>query len=281
MIFDHYQIAVNLSPETVVRDLKNFFDQSDSEPSKPHNGYEYARSIVRGGTTLATVEWGGNTGKNTKVTVPGSSSPHAFASLAQQAWSGRYYVQRADVAIDFDEEKAFDIIQKMARNVAEEHGLKLDYRGDWERGVGRTLYLGSRQSPYYLRIYEKGHEQRQKGIIPDASTDWVRVEFEVKPKSKLLRQHAWSMSPEDLLGGSQWVLDVVQCLTSSEVKRFTGMGTIKRKTEDERSIRHMVKQYGSRLESHAETLGGWDNLLAYITEVHAEFSRLPDLEETA
>lgn len=277
MFFDHYQIAVNLGPETVIRDLKKFFDQSDSEPAKPHNGYEYCRDIVRGGTKLATVEWGGNTGENTKVTVSGSSRPHAFAAFAKEFWKGCFYVQRADVAIDFDEEKAFDIIQKLGRNVADEYGLKLSFLGDWERGTGRTLYLGSRQSPNYLRIYEKGHEQRQKGLIPDASENWVRVEFELKPKSKKAREQFSEMSPEQMLGGSQWVVDMVQCLTSSQVQRFTGMGTIKRKTADEVALRYMAKAYNKRWQSAINDLGGWDAFSAYLEVLYHEFT--PDSRE--
>lgn len=281
MIFDHYQIAVNLGPETVIKDLKNFFDQSDSEPAKAHHGYEYCRLIVRGGSRLAAVSWGGNTGDCVKVEVHGSSFPHDFACFAQERWNGRYYVQRADVAIDFDEEKAFEIIQTLGKNVAEEHGLKLDYRGDWERGIGRTLYLGARQSPNYLRIYEKGHEQRQKGIVPDASPDWVRVEFELKPKSRKAREAFASMSPQEMLGGSQWVTDIVTCLTSSDVQRFTGMGTIKKKTDDEIAIRHMAKQYASRMDSMIETLGGWDQFADYLAELHEEFSKIPPTEKSA
>lgn len=275
MIFDHYQIGVNLGPETVIRDLKTFFKDSDSEPAKPHHGYEYCRNIVRGGTRLASVSWGGNTGDAVKVEVSGSSYPHDFACWAQEHhdWHNRFYVQRADIAIDFDEEKAFEIIQRMARNVAEEHGLKLDYRGDWDRGIGRTLYLGARQSPNYLRIYEKGYEQRQKGIIPDASTDWVRVEFELKPKGKIMRQQFACMSPEQMLGGAQWVVDVLQCLTDSDVQRFTGMGSVHRKTDDERAIRHMMKQYNSRVQSMIKTKGGWDQFTDYLAELHEEFSR--------
>lgn len=272
MFFDHYQIATSLGPETVVRDLKKFFDQSDSEPAKPHNGYEYSREIVRGGTKLASVEWGGNTGSNTKVTVTGSSHPHDFASFAQQAWLSSYYVQRADVAIDFDEERAFEILQTLGKNVAEEHGLKIDQRGDWERGIGRTLYIGSRQSPYYLRIYEKGHEQRQKGYIPDASVDWVRVEFEIKPKSKMIRKYSAGMSPEGLLGGSQWVSDFVQCITSSEIKRFTGMGTIKKKTDNEVAVRYMAKAYNKRIQALVDDLGGWSQFCDYLHDLHEEFS---------
>ena len=46
---------------------------------------------------------------------------------------------------------------------------------------GRSFKLGGKKSTYQAIIYEKGHEQRQKNVNPDAPLDWVRVEFRIHP----------------------------------------------------------------------------------------------------
>lgn len=53
-----------------------------------------------------------------------------------------------------------------------------EYRGDWKRpnGKGRTLYIGSRQSPQYCRIYEKGKQ------LGDPESNWLRTEIQFSAK---------------------------------------------------------------------------------------------------
>lgn len=46
---------------------------------------------------------------------------------------------------------------------------------------GFTVYVGSRQSESFLRIYDKFEEQKNKGVvIPDDVSFWVRCEIELK-----------------------------------------------------------------------------------------------------
>jgi phage replication initiation protein len=63
---------------------------------------------------------------------------------------------------------------------------------------GRTIYVGKRDQPKFLRAYEKGYEQAQKfpGLeIKEFNGfpvgDWYRLELELKAKKQLL--------PEDLI----------------------------------------------------------------------------------
>lgn len=52
----------------------------------------------------------------------------------------------------------------------------IEKRGNWKRpsGKGRTLYIGSRQSSKFTRIYEKGKQ------LGDVNSLWVRTEVEYK-----------------------------------------------------------------------------------------------------
>lgn len=59
---------------------------------------------------------------------------------------------------------------------------EIEHRGNWKRpnGKGRTLYIGSRQSGKYCRIYEKGKQ------LGDKSSSWCRVEVEVKSINRII-----------------------------------------------------------------------------------------------
>lgn len=53
---------------------------------------------------------------------------------------------------------------------------QIEYRGNWKEpnGKGRTLYIGSRQSSKFCRIYEKGKQ------LGDSDSIWLRIEVEFK-----------------------------------------------------------------------------------------------------
>lgn len=54
----------------------------------------------------------------------------------------------------------------------------VEHRGNWKKpnGRGRTLYIGSRQSSKFCRIYEKGKQLGNK------DSNWLRVEVEFKAR---------------------------------------------------------------------------------------------------
>jgi len=80
---------------------------------------------------------------------------------------------RVDLALDVRDEKL--IISKLASIV--KHGSTKvktkSYSHILSQDGGETLYLGSRQSEQYLRIYNKAAQQEIAG-------DWIRIELELK-----------------------------------------------------------------------------------------------------
>lgn len=58
----------------------------------------------------------------------------------------------------------------------------VECRGDWKRpnGKGRTLYIGSRQSPKFCRIYEKGKQ------LGDTESKWLRTEVQYSSRGMLI-----------------------------------------------------------------------------------------------
>lgn len=256
MMFDWYSAGVTDSPDYILGRLQDGFPMSDIELAKPRNGYEQAASLVRGSNTLCEALWGGNTGDRVLVVGTGQNAA-PVASLVRSEWPDHHLI-RGDVCEDFDEPDAFPILSEMMFNVADQHRLKVSHQGDWHRcEEGRTLYVGSRKSPVFCRLYEKGLEHRSKGWNPAASRDWVRLEIEVKPKKNDARKLLATLQPDDFMGCSPWTRDVSRMLFDSSLEAITGLGTIRRLSDRDRALAAMVRQYGKHLESLKSDEGSW------------------------
>lgn len=158
-------------------------------------------------------------------------------------------VTRADVAADFDYPGAWSDIEALALGVAKNHlpePLSVDVMGKHympEQG-GRTTVVGSRTSTHYLRVYEKGHEQRAKGLQPEASLDWVRAEIEVKPSKKGdKRLLASRMSPDEFAHSSPWCADFSARLGAT-CGAAVSLSTTRTVSAFHSAFGHMLKQYG-------------------------------------
>ena len=66
---------------------------------------------------------------------------------------------------------------------------------DMGSGKGKTLYIGNRNNGKLLRVYEKG---RQLG---DSSSPWVRVELELRGKSRVIPWDVLTTPATYLAGG--------------------------------------------------------------------------------
>jgi DNA relaxase NicK len=156
-------------------------------------------------------------------------------------------VSRVDVAADFDYPEAFKDLEGIALKVALEHKpkpLSTKVGGDHYQLQGRTSYFGSRTSTHFVRVYEKGHEQRSLGINPNASLDWSRFEIEVKPTKKgEARKQASILSPDQIAHSSEWTSQMSTALgaTCGESVRLT---TKRVNSPFINTMHHMARQYG-------------------------------------
>lgn len=145
-----------------------------------------------------------------------SASPSVFASgntagmladiLRMEGFPVKHHVSRCDIAFDTREIK-FDDLYEYLKTFAKRKGLSTSYYGDFDRKKGRTYYVGSSKSACYLRVYEKGFEQRSKGW-KDAPLDWVRIEFQMRP-DKAIRERVSSMLPEEVVNISRWATELM------------------------------------------------------------------------
>lgn len=248
--FDWYQSTVAVScPEDsgLVSCLLAAWPYSDWKQAKNLNGYTHGGAIVRGDRTLCHVCWGGQLGVNCKTT----SDESPVLAMALQSFGKPHLPTRIDSCIDWVEEGLFDSLAAHLIEFARANRLALNQQGDWVRGESRTLYVGSKDSPVRLVIYEKGYEQGG-----DAPRDWVRMEARIRPK----REHRSMVSGWDasMVFNAQWLPDALQALGWDDLSGRAAIGTVWRKSDAERARAALIKQYGAVLAQWAEETTGWE-----------------------
>lgn len=253
--WDWYQSTVLVSdPQDsgLVDVLLKHWPLSDWAPARNQNGYLYGGQIIRGDRTLCLVCWGGNTGVNCKS----SSDESPVLAEALREFGKPHLPTRVDSCIDWQNPDLFDSLSGALIKFAQDNRLTINQQGDWIRGEARTLYVGSKDSPVRLVVYEKGYEQ---GL--DAPKDWVRMEVRIRPK----REHrsAVALWEPDQAFQASWVPDALQCLGWSDLRKLS-VGTVWKRSDAERARYALIKQYGSTLASWADELGSWEILAAEL-----------------
>lgn len=120
-------------------------------------------------------------------------------------YAGRWSPSRLDAALDFhDAPQAFDILARQLLDFALKRGITIDQLGDWERGKGRTLYLYSRTSRFYVRLYEY---RQHHGHGPDC-----RLELEIKLKRQHERLALTERAPLEMLAMCPATFEVLRTL---------------------------------------------------------------------
>lgn len=252
--WDWYQSTVYVSDPQfsgLVNLLLKYWDLSDWVPAKNLNGYHFGGAIKRGDNVLCHICWGGQPGVNCKTTS--DQSPVLAAALAEFGHPHR--PTRVDACIDWQEDDLFDSLSTALIAFAQAcggKGLAINQQGDWVRGEGRTLYLGSKDSPVRLVLYEKGYEQGG-----DAPRNWVRLEVRVRPK-KQHREIVSGWQPKDTFAAG-WVADACRAIYLDDLEK-RAVGTVWRRSDDERSRYALIRQYGATLERWADEVGGWEAL---------------------
>lgn len=152
--------------------------------SPPRNFYSYTYTIIDlWGRDVGFIAWGGNGGTiNVNISGVGCSMLSRVSYFVIKQWIDSFdaKITRCDVCYDFDgsfdseyrkaEAGLYDGVDSLGRS----HARKLSLVSDLGSGDGSTLYIGSRGSATYTRIYEKGKQ------LGDKSSSWVRVETEFR-----------------------------------------------------------------------------------------------------
>lgn len=245
--FDAFIFKVSLDSELVGR----FFESLDYdlEPIAPVSGYRYAYSVSRSSVTHGRIQWGGdNVGSDVYVSIMGSDSGLVRDAVLSAGWNCS--LLRADVALDFDGADYFNSIAADLVDTAKTRRLKTSTVGDWiQQKEGRTLYVGSRTSVFMMRLYEK---YKQKGIDTHGEQT-VRLELEIKP-TKSARKKSFDLSALDLVSSSRSFAHLYE----KYFKLTDGltMNQIKKQSDHDRALSHMIKQYQNTIKKQLEICNG-------------------------
>lgn len=215
----------------------------------PQYGYRYCYNLELADAHHGIIQYGGDSvGTGVYVSILGSQSGRVRDAVLSAGWSG--YLLRADIALDFDGAKYFKKISKDLISLAKTKNLKTSTVGDWVQGLdGRTLYVGSRSSTFMIRLYEK---YKQKGIDTNGE-ETIRLELEIKPY-KHARLDSFGLTALALVSSSAIYSPIYQ----KYLKLTDGitMGLIRKDTDHEKALAHMIKQYQNTLKKQLFIEGG-------------------------
>lgn len=143
-------------------------------------GYDFGLEYFFADCVYFKLFHGGHNADRPFILSSGNSSESlrfVLLQLIKNIPLANFKITRLDIAIDFIDSK-FERLSYLLDVHASASNIKSSVAGDFMRGVdGRTLYLGSRQSRFFFRLYEKGIES--SGV-----KDHIRAELEIKCSDK-------------------------------------------------------------------------------------------------
>jgi hypothetical protein len=267
-VWDWYSTSIKLKggdwKDLLAPELFNVFPDHDARECSPNRPFKVGNELVcpSTGKRLMLMSSGGDHVKGvTQFQCTGSNAPSLASALA--ASGVMHEPSRVDAAIDWFEDSLFDTLARAFKMYAVDKGLKISTPGDWERGEGRTLYIGSRGSALMVRLYEKGYEERKKGDF-SAPLNWVRFEVEVKYKKKDERKRIAGLKPSDCfrLG---WVHGLCETIMFQS-HRLPMPSGYKGLTDEERRVNWLIKQYGNALRGLIDSKGSAEAMGVYLSE---------------
>lgn len=248
LFFDAYVVSVHLTDPDLLRERLSRELDLDFVSTRPKFGYARAYRLFRGDINHGLMQYGGdNTGSGVYVSILGGMAG-AFRDFLL-AWRFDYGVLRADVAFD-TVGSVFDEVARIAQDLIHDRRLSSSVAGDWVNGTGRTLYIGSRQSICFGRIYEKWV---QLGLPESSAFD--RVEFEFKPHKKA-RTAAASLEPLDFIKSSRWASDLCNTLFAASLFARSSLDRPRAQSDHNRALAHLVKQYRKTISHELDNSGG-------------------------
>lgn len=213
------------------------------ESSCPKFGYRYSYDIYKDVEKFAWLQCGGdNVGDTVFIQSMGFNSGE-LKKIIHDNYS-KYETTRIDIKLDLDGAHTFDVLAQQLFTLAKQKNLKVNMVGDWKfKKSGRTLYIGSRASVYYLRLYEK---HLQPNFLPDDfNTEIVRLEVEIKPHKKF-RFACSDYSLIELLGSCDWVKNIYE-FAYCDLKENVNLRGGRSMSSYESALKQLKKQYKNTL----------------------------------
>lgn len=214
-------------------------------PLKSYKGYTAAAGLFFGGDRAITIQWAHE--RAPLVIAPGFISGQVAAHLQSKY---EHQCSRKDAAVDFLDDLAFDPIAKCAIKMANDRVLKSSLEGDWATpGApnGRTLYVMSRRSTSFLRIYE--HSKLHGGDVE------CRVEVEIKPDKKPGKLQLAACDVAGVIGLCTFAVDLLRNF-SVDVAHVPLANYSRQLSELDQKLVRLFQQYGKTIKELLEREGG-------------------------
>jgi hypothetical protein len=255
--FDWYRATVPAHPQLIVDAcLEMAGEGAFAVEGKGRFNYLRSTTVEVAGDRVATILHGGSNG-HPNVEASGDRAP-ALADLVRR--HGPHRVTRADVAIDLYGDRAFRDLEGLALRIADKHGLTMrKIANPRDETAGETVYLGSRHSVVFARVYEKGKADagRYGDVEPAVLHRWVRCEIEVKPQ-KDMKAVAATLAPHEFWGISAWTQQLAEDAFNMAPDPIPFHP--RRTASDDRAFRFMCDQYRNLLRRRVEHLHGGDRM---------------------
>jgi len=217
--------------------------------SKGRNGYAECFAIERDGSTLVQV-YGHSSRTGEMHVVASGDACDELVPLIRRFWP-EHRVSRADASVDFAAD--FAELDELAVQFATDAGIS--YRLVSDSAGGATRYLGAPSSELRLRVYKKSEQLR--ALHPEAADDVpdgiVRVELQVRPGKRDIKERAAKMSPDDLYGLGRWSQVFAARVLEIDAERVKTH--FRRPSEWERALHYLQHQYGPMIRRRAEEVG--------------------------
>lgn len=219
---------------------------------RPAHGYAFGAEIVSGEDVWCRLWF--NRKSSPYLQASGTNAQPAEDAIRRCGWG--YLVQRKDAALDVFDAALWPLLVAAGKRYANEGHppLKVEYVGDWEYAKqGRTLYLGSRKSRWYHRLYEKGRKEK-------TDPNWLRLEVEYKPDAEWERRQACEMTAGQVFAmrGYKPFASVLQSigLTPEQVFDWPVHQQLRVRRDVERARRALAAQYGKTVQTWLQDCGG-------------------------
>jgi phage replication initiation protein len=247
------------------------------------NHYEHSARLLHDGADFASVCWGGFSQKNTVMfSMMGTGCAQVkdwsnFVKIFQNLPKAK--LTRLDIALDvFDGSLKLEEIYATRNEIAKwrngKQGRPPAFKpiGDMceKSRDGRTLYVGTRDSDIYTRIYEKGLQlflkiannevvedprnmdfQLEEGSHPFKLGDYVRFEVEFKAKTTVLPLDAL-LNPDGYFAGAYpFAASLLKDVNPIQRLRLENIAM----ADLDSAIKHVRRQYGAILATAAQVYG--------------------------
>lgn len=218
----------------------------------------------------------GGQGDTVLIMINGTGCNYASIGweIAMFDWLSNLYavsITRIDLAHDVLDNNALTVdlfSQVHAKGGFNKGGRNpdIEHRGNWKNpnGKGRTLYIGSRQSSKFCRIYEKGKQ------LGDPDSNWLRIEVEFKSRDIYIPLSV-------LLHPTDYFIAAYPCFFLIEEDKFLDRYEIRAKNElltFDRALEILKTQYGRYLYFFRQCYQDDTKLLDELTAISNK--KIPD-----